>query len=299
MTTFTVNEPDLAPSLNRLPADSDLAKIIDVIKTDGGVILTNLISPSQAISLADELQDSVDKRQPGFLEGHDESFYGTNTIRMQSMARRSQTWVNEVLLNPVLLGLADAILHPHCGDYWLSQSELIYLGPEQPVQELHRDDLNWPLAATIPNIDLQLSCLVALGDYDAEVGATQVVPGSHLWPHDRIAQPHEIVQAEMDPGDALVYTGSTIHSGGENKTTDRWRKALYLSYLVGWLTPEEAVPLAVSPELARTLPKRARELLGHANLPSREGAYGAEAALQLWQLDEDDLKAADGSFHHR
>lgn len=290
---------EIKASLNRLPADSDLIKIIDVIKQDGGVILTGLISPSHAVSFAEELQPAVDRRQPGFLAGHDDTFYGTNTIRMQSMARRSKTWVNEILLNPVLLSIADEILHPHCGDYWLSQSELIYLGPEQPAQELHRDDLNWPLAATIPNIDLQISCLIAIGDYDKEVGATRVVPGSHLWPKDRVAQEHEIVQAEMDPGDALVYVGSLVHSGGENKTSDRWRKALYLAFLVGWLTPEEAVPLTMPRELARLLPDRAKELLGLANLPSREGAYGAEAALQLWQLDEDDLKAANGGFNIR
>lgn len=286
-------------SLNRLPADSDVIKIIDVIRQDGGVILTDLIAPSHALAFAQELQDAVDHRSPGFMAGHDATFYGADTIRMQSMARRSKTWVDEILLNPVLLSIADEILHPHCGDYWLSQSELIYLKPGQAAQELHRDDLNWPLAATIPNIDLQVSCLVAIGDYDKEVGATQVVPGSHLWPKDRVAKSNEIVQAEMDPGDALIYVGSLIHSGGENKTDSRWRKALYLSYLVGWLTPEEAVPLAVPAELARTLPKRARELLGLANLPSREGSHGAEAALQLWQLDEDDFKAADGAFDIR
>ena len=286
-------------TITRLPADSNIDEIVSTIKRDGGLILTELIAPNHATSFANDLQDSVDHREPGFLSGHDDTFYGNNTIRMQSMARRSKTWVNEMLLNPVLLSVADSILHPHCGDYWLSQSELIYLGPDQAVQELHRDDLNWPFAARLEDIDLQLACLIAIGDYDAEVGATRVVPGSHLWPKDREAKEHEIVQAVMEPGDALIYTGSLIHSGGQNKTHDRWRKALYLSYLVGWLTPEEAVPLAVPPELARTLPKRARELLGLSNLPSREGAHGAEAALQLWQLDEDDLIAADGAFHIR
>ena len=161
-------------ALTRLPADSDSEEIVSVIKRDGGLILTNLIAPSQATSFADELQDSVDHREPGFLSGHDDTFYGNDTIRMQSMARRSKTWVNEMLLNPVLLSIADAILHPHCGDYWLSQSELIYLGPDQAVQELHRDDLNWPFAARLEDIDLQLACLIAIGDYDAEVGATRV-----------------------------------------------------------------------------------------------------------------------------
>ncbi|MFN8016429.1 MAG: phytanoyl-CoA dioxygenase family protein [Acidimicrobiia bacterium] len=292
-------QTDIMTSLNRMPADSDITKIIEVIKSDGGLILTGLIDPSIAAKIESEISDAVSHRKPGFIDSYDDSFYGKQTVRVQSMARRSRTWVDEVLLNPVLLSIADEILLPHCGDYWLSQSETIYLGPGQAAQELHRDDLNWPVPAQLENVDLQLACLIAVGDYDKEVGATQVIPGSHLWDKDRQPQQHEIIQAEMDLGDALIYTGSLIHSGGENKTSNRWRKALYQAFLVGWLTPEEAVPMGIPHEVAKTLPKRAQELLGLANLPNCADSTGAQAALHLWSLDKDDLDAADGAFHHR
>jgi ectoine hydroxylase-related dioxygenase (phytanoyl-CoA dioxygenase family) len=104
----------------------------------------------------------------------------------------------------------------------------------------------------------------------------------------------------MEPGSALVYLGSVVHGGGENRTTDRIRKGLYLAFLQGWLTPEEAVAVGVVPEVARTLPKRARELLGWSNLRSPANADDpAAAALQLWQLDADDLFRLGRSFHHR
>ena len=52
----------------------------------------------------------------------------------------------------------------------------------------------------------------------------------------------------MGPGDALVYTGKLVHGGGANLTPDRWRRAMHLSYVVGWLTPEESSPIDYSDE---------------------------------------------------
>ena len=172
---------------------------------------------------------------------------------MQGIAAKSRTFVDEYLLHPTLLDIADRVLLPYCGDYWMSQSETIFIGPGNERQSLHRDDLNWNLAAQL-RVPLQISVLVALGDYDAAVGATHVVPRSHRWPLDRPIDPAMSQQVELEPGDALVYLGSLLHGGGANVTTDRWRKALYLSYLVGWLTPEEAVPLGIDPEVVATLP---------------------------------------------
>ena len=51
--------------------------------------------------------------------------------------------------HPTLLAVADRVLLPNCGDYWMSQSETIFIGPGNAGQELHRDDLNWNLAAQL------------------------------------------------------------------------------------------------------------------------------------------------------
>jgi ectoine hydroxylase-related dioxygenase (phytanoyl-CoA dioxygenase family) len=103
----------------------------------------------------------------------------------------------------------------------------------------------------------------------------------------------------MQPGDALVYLGSLVHGGGANVTSHRIRKALYIGYLLGWLTPEEAVPQSITEEVARRLPPRARELLGWANIRGNAASEGVHAAVQLWQLDRDDLERFDGLFIDR
>ena len=171
----------------------------------------------------------------------------------------------------------------------MSQAENIDIGPGSRAQALHRDDLNWSLAAQL-RVDLQMSVLVARGDYDADVGATMVVPRSHGWPLDRPLDTEPAAPVELLPGDALFYVGSLVHGGGANITTDRWRAAVYVGYLVGWLTPEEAVARSITPDVAAGLPRRARELLGWASMRGNTASEGPEAALQLWQLDRDDLQ---------
>jgi ectoine hydroxylase-related dioxygenase (phytanoyl-CoA dioxygenase family) len=287
-----------AGELARVAPDTDSDLLLQTIDRDGGLVIEGLLAPAVVDRIERDLAPAVTARRPGFRPGFDDSFYGANTVRVQGVARKSRTFVDEYLLHPTLLDLADRVLLPYCGDYWLSQSETIYIGPGNEQQALHRDDLNWNLAAQL-RVPLQISCLVALGDYDADVGATHVIPQSHRWPLDRPFDASMSQQVELERGDALVYLGSLVHGGGANRTADRWRKALYLSYLVGWLTPEEAVPLGVGAEVASTLPPRARQLLGFAGLPERATDDPAEAALALWQLDADDPQVADGTFRNR
>ncbi len=105
--------------------------------------------------------------------------------------------------------------------------------------------------------------MFALTDFTAANGATQVVPGSHLWPLDRVAQPEEIIQAEMKAGSALFYLGSTIHGGGENRTDNVRRRGMFIGYVVGWLRTEENTFLTVPIEKVRSMPVRIQELLGY------------------------------------
>lgn len=294
--------PDPRPfddGLERLPADTDPDKLADVLRRDGGLVISGLVSRAVAERIDADLAPFVDTRHTGFDAEFDDAFYGSNTKRVQGLAAKSRTWVDEILLHPTLLSVADRVLLEHCGDYWMSQAETIFIGPGNPAQELHRDDLNWAAAARL-GIDLQISVLTAVGDYDAEVGATMVIPHSHRDPLDDPIDASAARPVELDRGDALVYLGSLVHGGGHNRTADRWRKGVYCSYLLGWLTPEEASARAVTPALAATLPQRARELLGWSSLHGTpSGSEGAAAALKLWQLDDADLDRHEGLFVHK
>ena len=64
---------------------------------------------------------------------------------------------------------------------------------------------------------VRLQIMLAVTDFTAENGATQVVPGSHTWSEERVADPSEAVSAVMRAGSALLFLGSTHHGGGANK----------------------------------------------------------------------------------
>lgn len=291
----------MTDGLQRFSVDTSAEVLCTAIRADGGIVISGLLSANEVHELDAQLDPYVSQRQPGFHhDDSDTAFYGGNTKRIQGLAAKSAVFVQSVLLNELLLGIADSLLLPHCGNYWMSQAETIFIGPGNRAQVLHRDDVNWSQAASL-GIDLQVSALVALGDYDAEVGATMVIPRSHLT-HGHGAENFNTADArpvELQPGDALVYLGSLVHGGGANRTTNRTRKALYIGYLLGWLTPEEAVPQSITEDVARTLPARARELLGWANIHGNAASEGVHAAVQLWQLDRDDLERFNGLFIER
>ncbi|NBT38034.1 MAG: hypothetical protein EBT21_08000, partial [Actinobacteria bacterium] len=69
-------------------------------------------------------------------------------------------------------------------------------------------------------------------------------------------------------------------------TADVWREGMHLSYLVGWLTPEEAGCLGMSEEVARTLRPLQQQLLGWRCYD------GDMAAARLWTLDYEDIPVA-------
>ena len=121
---------------------------------------------------------------------------------------------------------------------------------------------------------------IALDEITDAMGATRVIPGSHKWSITRIRVTRKTVPAEMGRGDALVYLGKTVHGGGANVTEDSWRNAIHLSFLVGWLTPEESCPLDYTDDELRCHSPRVQRLLGHRSYDPRPTVGGG-----LWLRD--------------
>jgi ectoine hydroxylase-related dioxygenase (phytanoyl-CoA dioxygenase family) len=63
-----------------------------------------------------------------------------------------------------------------------------------------------------------LGCIAAISKITTENGATQVIPGSHVWGPERAPEVFEAVPAELAIGDALIFLGNTYHGGGANIT---------------------------------------------------------------------------------
>jgi hypothetical protein len=268
MTDTTTTAP---PTLHRFGPADDIADMLGAIEADGAVIVEGLLSPDVVARVNEEVDPAVAAADPDapMFNPMAKAFMGAVTKNVPGVPGISPTFATDVMCHPLLLGLADAILQPGCARFQLNLGQILERGPGSADQWLHRDEGVWSDVPR-PSPELELSSVVALVDFTAENGATRVVPGSHRWP-DRHApmhqqtqpRPDQIVAAEMLAGSAVIYTGGVIHGGGAN-TTERPRRAVHLSYCLGWLRTEENNYLSIPPSIAAALPRQAQEVIGYS-----------------------------------
>lgn len=253
----------------------------------GAVIVTDLFDRALIDRLNDDLEPWLALTPPGSRSGDPEweRFHGRNTIRVNGIAAKTAAFV-DVCLDDTILGVADHRLIPDGGATQINDTQLIAIGPGEPAQYLHRDQTAWPwFNRTLPDgPEITVIAMVALCDITVDNGATRVVPGSHRQrDRDSLFDPAASVPAEMSAGSVLLFSGKTVHGGGANHTSDQWRRALHVSYLVGWLRSEEAHALSVPTDVAAALPRRAQELLGFAEYNPAPHGGG-----RLWLVDFED-----------
>jgi ectoine hydroxylase-related dioxygenase (phytanoyl-CoA dioxygenase family) len=255
----------MAATLQRLRVTDPVDAIEQGLKDDGAVIVEGFLASEVVGRVKDEVARARAAANPGMrhLNPAIQFFYGDKTRHVNGMAAQSRTFATEVMIHPLYLALCDRILLPSCARYQLNLGHLIDRGPGAQNQLLHRDELVW-VHLPQPHGEVQIASMIALDDFRVENGATRIVPGSHRWPRARLPEPDEIADAVMPAGSAAIYLGSTIHGAGANSTQSEWRPGLHVSYVLGWLRTEENNYLAVPPDVARTLPRAAQEVLGYA-----------------------------------
>ena len=240
--------------LQHLAADAPAAAIAAILDSDGALILDDVITPSEVAAVMGEISPYIEATPPGR-----DAFTGVSTTRTGALAARSAR-CRELILHPSILAACDAFLLRACDRYQLHLTQVIRIRPGQPAQPLHRDRLAW--GGFLQGVEPQLNTIWAMTPFTRENGATLVVPGSPGWAEGRRAQPEEVIQAEMSPGSVLVYSGSVIHAGGENRA-DADRIGINLTYALGWLRQEENQYLSCPPAVARTLDPKLQALLGY------------------------------------
>ncbi len=228
--------------------------ILGELETNGAVIVSSLASHEVIAGITKEMTPHIQRTAKG-----QDDFSGQSTTRTGAIIARSST-AREIACNQLVLDTANTFLLPYCDKIQLMLTQIIRLLPGQGKQVMHRDRMVW--GKHLRAVEPQLNTIWALTDFTLENGATQVVPGSHEWDEDRKPQTDEITQAVMPFGSVLIYTGSVIHSGGQNKSNHP-RMGLNINYCLGWLRQEENQYLSCPPDIARTLSPALQELIGY------------------------------------
>jgi len=247
-------------------SETTAEEVNEILKREGAVVVEGVIELGMLAALNGDLDRFVEDLGVGLrnpARDHFVEFYGRSTVRFDGLPAKSPTFL-DVMQLPLLHNVADLVLKPNCEDYLLNTGQLIEIRPGETAQTIHRDQDAWtPMPIVKPSLQFAVQAMFALTDFTRANGATQVVPGSHLWEPDREPEPEEILQAEMPAGSALFYLGRTFHGGGANMTQDVCRRGMFLGYVVGWLRTEENTFLTVPLEAAKSMPLRVQELLGY------------------------------------
>jgi len=211
------------------------------------------------------------------LKGRND-FEGEKTNRVYALMAKSPVFA-ELAIHPLALAFAEAELGPSC---LLSALLAINLHPGETVQPWHFDDNSAKVPR--PRPALGISAFWAIDDTTEQNGATEIIPGSHLWDGEVIqgaAAPSDFVRkggdrADGDRADAVklvmpsgslaITKGTLWHRGGANRS-ERPRLIITPQYCAGWIRQLENMALAVPAEAAENLPERARELIGYSIHP--------------------------------
>jgi ectoine hydroxylase-related dioxygenase (phytanoyl-CoA dioxygenase family) len=220
----------------------------------------------------------------------DGNFYGRQTKRFGGLLSRSDH-VATLVMHPHILSLVNLMLLPHCDRYNLNLTQAVEIHPGALAQFPHRDQDMW--SGPKDGIEYLINVIWPLTDFTADNGATVLWRGSHQCQHITALPEGQAVAAEMVPGAALMFLGSTLHGGGAN-ITDFPRRGIIISYSLGWLKPFENQWLVYPPAVARHFPPELAAMVGYAQHRPNLGNYEGQCPSILLQDDlADHLAATD------
>lgn len=243
---------------------------------DGYLVFPSLLSADEIAGLREALEPYL----AADIHGRND-FEGLRTNRVYAMLAKSPVFA-ELAIHPLVLAFAEAELGREC---LLSACLAINIHPGETVQPWHYDDSHYRLPR--PRGSLGLSAFWTIDETTEENGATEILPGSHLWPEQNLpggnsfatfadkrlldqgddpGARQDAVKACMPAGSLMIAKGTLWHRGGANRS-DRPRMIITPQYCPGWTRQLENMSLAVSPNIAASLPERARELIGYSIHP--------------------------------
>ncbi|MGD2133605.1 MAG: phytanoyl-CoA dioxygenase family protein [Maricaulaceae bacterium] len=247
---------------------------------DGYIVFERAMGPSEVAAIREALAPHLERNVTGRND-----FEGVLTNRVYALPGKGRA-LADLSMHPLALAFAEAELGPHC---LLSACLAINIQPGESVQPWHFDDSY--MTAPRPRDAYSLSAFWAIDDMTETNGATEIIPGSHLWPDSefpgslqpeafsdrRARDPNDdpgarpdAMKAVMPSGSLMLAKGTLWHRGGANRS-DKPRLLITPQYCVGWARQLENFCLSVPREVAAGLPERLQELLGYSICPAFTG----------------------------
>ena len=261
-----------------------LSTAIEEIKTQGYTVITDFLQPAQLQSIKNLLP-----RINGQFLGRN-NFEGDKTERIYSLLAYDKV-IQDIVEDSRIMAICDKFLE---ANYLLTTSQSICIHPGETPQPWHADDVFYSIPRPRPMVGL--STVVAIDDFSAENGGTEIIPGSHLWSDEEIGGDYregeserdsafaermasQSIALEMPAGACVVFAGNTLHRGGENNSAGP-RQALSNQYCQPWARTIENFFLSVPRELVREMSPKLQSLLGYSVLSPFMGQVSGSHPLK-------------------
>jgi ectoine hydroxylase-related dioxygenase (phytanoyl-CoA dioxygenase family) len=229
---------------------------VERLHQQGYVVIPSLLSRIEI----DGVKAALAPYLRGTLRGRN-NFEGFNTERVYALLAKAPV-IAELVGHPRVLAILDQLLAPN---YLLSANLAIQLYPGETRQPLHFDDGFYRVAR--PRKAYGVSTIWAIDDFTADNGATEIIPGSHLWGEERPVEDDPRIEAMIMPaGSVIVFMGTLWHRGGANRSAAP-RLAITPQYCEPWLRQIEQQVLAVPREMTARYSERIQQLLGYSIHP--------------------------------
>ena len=237
---------------------------VEQLRTDGYVVLPDLVCTSEIDRIKRQLAPHLASAPFGRND-----FEGLRSQRLYALLAKAPAVV-DLVIHPGVLAVLDELLEP---SYLLSANIAINVHPGETAQMLHADDGFCALPR--PRRALGVSAIWAIDDFTDTNGATEILPGSHLF-GDEVVAPDDarIRTIEMSAGSVVVFFGTTLHRGGANCSNDT-RLGITPQYGEGWIRPKKGA--AGNPPGPPSLPSRPGACLPPPPLPSSPRLGGRRA----------------------
>ena len=166
----------------------------------------------------------------------------------------------DLFMHPVGLAYAKGVFGAHPFRVWASAATITQRGLAR--QNAHYDEGILPIEMCVrPTL---LNIFICLTDFEEEMGATQIYPGTHR--HIGEITPANIADwpcftAVAKAGDALMWDGRTWHGGGEHRS-DKTRIAIGSGYNLLAVTSQHQYSACLSDEVYETLSDEELAVLG-------------------------------------
>lgn len=262
---------------------SDFDRQAAQLLTEGWCVMDRAVDPA----LIADIDHDLDPRFQAtpFCEG---GFYGANTKRFGGLLTRA-AGIEQLVMHPQVLATVEHVLLPWCDRIALNLTQAIEIHPGALAQAPHRDQDMWGGAKG--RLEYLVNVMWPLTTFKRSNGGTRLWPGSHL-DQDVAALPEEdAIVPSVQPGDALLFLGSTLHGGGGNRSTAP-RRGIIASYCLGWLKPFELQWLVYPPVVARHFSPELAALVGYAQHRPNLGNVEGQCPSLLLRGDVPEHRAA-------